>query len=231
MKKYIYLAFALLLGSWTFISCGDEEDNVIDPLPLGIPVDAPLCPVTVNPTVMPKEGLVIRYILYNSEGKQTNEFKYGEDIIFSVEFQNLSDTMIKVAGFRDSDPRLFPTPWYDGNDYKKGIFNVHTLAGKFMGYPYETVNTLPDEREWQRFTYFYPKNFTSYDGIVRWCSSWLNRANDIFEVGLTHWYALYLPANNKPLPVGEYVTQFNVNIGKDASYPLKVEFKVINSHE
>ena len=234
MKKYLFLALAILLVSWTFISCGDEDEESVAVRPLGKPIDAPNCPVAVNPTVMPKEGLIIIYNLYNSDGKQTNVFKYGEDIIFNIEFRNLTDTIIYVAGERDSAPRLFPTPVWDGRDMQSGIFNVHSKDGKFIGYPYLPSLTLPITREGNYRTLIYPQNDALYGGvdggIVRWVKGWLgNPISVTFDYGLirrSYGYAFGDDCNNLPLPVGEYYSEFNINIGKGVTYPIRMEFVV-----
>ena len=226
MKKYIYLAFALLLGSWTFISCGDEEDTIVDNTEPTVTIpadDSNFPPVYVNPSEMPENGIVIAYRLYNQDGKQTTAFKQSDDIIFDIQLYNMEDTIVYVMGERDGRPTLFPTPLVE-EGIQTGIFNVYTAEGKFVGYPYNAVFKGKDTFEYEYYSLLAPaKKYPDY--IARWTASWSGKQYEDFMVGRKYKYYLRGVENGVLLP-GEYYTEFDVNLRPTIKRKVRIDFTV-----
>lgn len=201
MKKDIFLSLALLLGSWSFISCGDEEDDiVVQSLP-----DSPN--ISFNPIIMPENGYVILYHVYNQNGERTKEFKLGDDIIFDLQLYNFTDSCITILPERYNPQflSLFNTPWIK-RGIEDGIFNIHDVNNKFIGYPYNPSLDGIDLTASLMLGYkLKPKE------CLRWNASWSGTKYENFMNSYISPYWSY-GANNKPLESGQYHSEFDVRL-------------------
>ncbi len=223
MKK-IFVLSGLLLGAFMIAGCSNDDEKA--PNRIEIEVEAPNCAVAVNPIELPDEGLAIYYCLRNPEGEPTTTFKYGEDIIFDLHIENCTDENIFIAGEEHAKPKLFTTPYLE-RDVKNGLFNVCTKSGKYVGYPYDKGYRydLPSEKDYNPVTKVWAKNDILYLP-TRWTASWQGKVYEDYQYGRRFSY-YDSGTDNEPLPVGEYYSQFDVNLGKGATYPVRVDFRVV----
>lgn len=223
MKKNFVL-FGLFLGAFMIAGCSNDDEKA--PNRIEIEVEAPNCAVAVNPIELPDEGLAIYYCLRNPEGEPTTTFKYGEDIIFDLHIVNCTDETIYIAGEEHSRPRLFASPYLE-KGVTDGLFNVCTKDGKYVGYPYDRGYRydLPVEKDSNSWTVVWGKK-SIYDTQARWTASWQGKLYEDYQYGFRFPYFEW-GTDNEPLPTGEYYSQFDVNLGKGATYPVRVDFRVV----
>ena len=170
---------------------------------------------------MPEDGYVILYHLYNQYGERTKEFKSGDDIIFDLQLYNFTDSSIMILPerYNRQSLSLFNTPWLK-EGVEDGIFNIHDVFNKFIGYPYNPSLDGIDQSASLMLGY----KLQSKE-CLRWNASWSGTKYENFMNGHISPYWSH-GLSNKPLEPGQYHSQFDVRLTTNMKYTVLIDFIV-----
>lgn len=127
--------------------------------------------------------------LQNENGEETNIFKEGENIVFRLEIKNSGSETVVLP----SQHELI------GNN----IFRVFSHADhKDMGTPWDPESGI--------YSTLLPHTLLSPNSSKVYLCPWLNKSETSLPLGS---YPYFKPNGTKPLPAGNYYSEFEIKLG------------------
>lgn len=194
----VIMSFLLFVGTCTVVCSCSNDDDVNDVV------------VADLNTVQDYDSISVDFRLVNTEGQAVKTFKEGEQIIFRLTVTNQLDKTLKVK---------LPV-----NIVGEDLFQIYS-SGKPVDRPwdYSILSTGPLTHFWSAHkSYVYE---CQWQGLVYEPekASDILKNDEIPSSGV----ALLKKQDRKPLPVGNYYTEFKIKLNEENIITCHKDFSVI----
>lgn len=194
----VIMSFLLFVGTCTVVCSCSNDDDVNDVV------------VADLNTVQDYDSISVDFRLVNTEGQAVKTFKEGEQIIFRLTVTNQLDKTLKVK---------LPV-----NIVGEDLFQIYS-SGKPVDRPwdYSILSTGPLTHFWsahKSYVYECPWQGLVYEPEK---ASDILKNDEIPSSGV----ALLKKQDRKPLPVGNYYTEFKIKLNEENIITCHKDFSVI----
>lgn len=208
IKQFLFPA--LIAGIGLLSSCSSDDGNSEIPDIPDVPTDSiasdekPFIGVTFL-----EDSVKIQLQLLNSDSIATNTFKEGEDIIFKLTINSISNDLVMITPI---------------TDFSDNIFDIYFSNGTYVGRPWDA-----------RFIALI-HSFLAPDMLQEHTCSWLEEpVEDVKDKEINEWRSIsiakvpihyYKTEYRQPLSKGSYYTQFDVSVIEGRTTTIRMDFKV-----
>jgi hypothetical protein len=211
-KNFLFMigAMLLLMTGNALTACSSDDGNSELPTVLTVPSDPlvleekPFVGVTCL-----EDSIKIQLQLLNSDSVATDTFKEGEDIIFKLTINSISNDLVMITPI---------------TDFSDNIFDIYFSNGTYVGRPWDA-----------RFIALI-HSFLTPDMLQEHTCSWLEEpVEDVKDKEINEWRSIsiakvpihyYKTEYRQPLSKGSYYTQFDVSVIEGRTTTIRMDFKV-----
>lgn len=143
----------------------------------------------------------VTFQLLNENGEETNTFKEGENVVFRLEVKNSGPISVILPENR----------YIVGHD----LFRVFSTDAKDWGTPWDKLVGV--------FTYMRGHSILGANSSTVYVCPWLNKAESILPKDS---YLDFQIDGIKPLPAGDYYSEFDIMLSDSQKITCKREFKI-----
>ena len=214
-KKLVFVMIALLsLMAGTVLTACSSSDNDGE-IPV-IPTDPTVPTDSIKSIEIPFMGLTymedsvkIQLQLLNSDSIANDTFKEGEDIIFKLTINSISNDLVMITPI---------------TDFSDNIFDIYFSNGTYVGRPWDA-----------RFIALI-HSFLTPDMLQEHTCSWLEElVEDVKAKQVNEWSSIsiarvpihyYKTEHRQPLSKGSYYTQFDVSVIEGKTTTIRMDFNI-----
>lgn len=211
-KNYLFMigAMLLLMTGNALTACSSDDGNSELPTVLTVPSDPlvleekPFVGVTCL-----EDSIKIQLQLLNSDSVATDTFKEGEDIIFKLTINSISNDLVMITPI---------------TDFSDNIFDIYFSNGTYVGRPWDA-----------RFIALI-HSFLTPDMLQEHTCSWLEEpVEDVKDKEINEWRSIsiakvpihyYKTEYRQPLSKGSYYTQFDVSVIEGRTTTIRMDFNI-----
>ena len=211
-KNFLFMigAMLLLMTGNALTACSSDDGNSELPTVLTVPSDPlvleekPFVGVTCL-----EDSIKIQLQLLNSDSVATDTFKEGEDIIFKLTINSISNDLVMITPI---------------TDFSDNIFDIYFSNGTYVGRP------------WDAHFIALIHSFLTPDMLQEHTCSWLEEpVEDVKDKEINEWRSIsiakvpihyYKTEYRQPLSKGSYYTQFDVSVIEGRTTTIRMDFNI-----